>query len=398
MISQRQLFLNHLAQTSDSPPMLEIQQAKGIFIKDRNGKSYIDLISGIAVSNLGHGHPAIITAIKKQLDLHTHIMVYGEHIQSTQVRLAGLISDILPTSIDNCFFVNSGSEAIEGAIKLSKRYTGRYEVISIENAYHGSTYGAMSVMGSETYKNAFRPIMPGTGLIKLNDINQLSEITTKTACVIIEPVQGEAGVKIPNPQYMTALRKKCNETGSLLVVDEIQTGLGRTGKMFGFEHYNIVPDIVTMAKGLGGGLPLGAFIAPKEIMHCLVNNPALGHITTFGGNPVSCAASIAVIETLLDNPLLIEEVKAKSDRFIINLTHRAIREIRHKGLLMAMETESNEMNKAIVDRCMENGILTDWFLFAEDSLRIAPPLIIEEDQIDQACEKVLLSIKEVTGN
>jgi len=396
MLSNRQLFLHSIAQTSSSPLMLEIEKAEGVYLVDINGKKYIDLISGISVSNIGHRHPAVLKAIHKQLDKYMHLMVYGEYIQSPQIELAEKLKNTLPKRLDNLYFVNSGSEATEGAMKLVKRYTGRTEIISYKQAYHGSTQGALSLMGDEYFKQSYRPLLPDTKQISLNDFQELALITSNTAAVFIEPIQGEAGVRIPNPEYMLKLRTKCSEMGALLVVDEIQTGFGRTGKFWAFEHFNIEPDIILTAKGMGGGMPIGAFIAPKEIMASLSFEPVLGHITTFGGHPVSCAAAAATVDVLV-NEKLIESVFEKEAFIRSQLIHPSIKEIRSKGLLIAVEFENYTILKAIIDKAIEKGLITDWFLFCDNSMRIAPPLTITIEELKVACSIILESINEVVA-
>ena len=392
MLTQRQLFLQHVAQTSTSPLSLEIEKAEGIYLYDTAGKKYIDLISGIGVSNVGHRHPKVIAAIQEQLDKYMHLMVYGEYIQTPQIQLAKLLADNLPANLNCTYFVNSGTEAIEGAMKLAKRYTGKTGVIAFKNAYHGSTQGSLSVCGNEELKNSFRPLLPNVNVIEFNSVDELKKITKQTACVIIEPIQGEAGVILPDKHFLQKLRTKCNETKTLLIFDEIQTGYGRTGKLFAFEHYDIAPDILCIAKGMGGGMPIGAFISSKEIMSSLTANPALGHITTFGGHPVSCAASLATLKILLEENL-IGQVDEKEKLFREILKHLSIKEIRGRGLLLAVEFESYEFNKKVIDTCLENGVITDWFLFCNNAMRIAPPLTITTDEIKKACEVILKSIK-----
>jgi len=391
MLSQRQLFLNHVAQTSETPLALEIEKAEGVYLFDTSGKKYIDLIAGISVSNVGHRHPNVVAAIKSQLDKYMHLMVYGEYIQSPQVNLAKALSDVLPENLSAVYFVNSGSEAIEGAMKLAKRYTGRSEIISFKNAYHGSTHGSLSIMGSEEFKNAYRPLLPDTRQIEYNNLDQLKEITSKTACVVVETIQGEAGAIVPKNDFLVALRKRCSEVGALMIADEIQCGFGRTGKLFAFEHFNFVPDILCLAKGMGGGMPIGAFVSSLEIMSTLTNNPILGHITTFGGHPVSCAASLATLNTILEEKLL-ESVSEKEMLFRTLLVHPKIKSIHGQGLLLAIEFDSYEENKCIIDKCIENGVITDWFLFNAHSMRIAPPLTISLDQIKAACAVILAAI------
>jgi acetylornithine/succinyldiaminopimelate/putrescine aminotransferase len=394
MLTNRQLFLNNLAQTSDSPLAIEITKAEGIYLFDISGKKYMDLISGISVSNTGHRHPVIVKAIKDQIDSYLHLMVYGEYIQSPQVKLAGALAALLPEKLNNCYFVNSGSEAVEGALKLAKRYTGRKRIVAFNHAYHGSTHGSLSVIGDESYQTPFGPLLPGIDHIEFNSIEALKTITSETACVIVEPVQGEAGIIVGTSELLMALRNRCNETGALLIFDEIQTGMGRTGSMFAFERYNIVPDILLLAKGLGGGMPLGAFIASHEIMQTLTHNPVLGHITTFGGHPVCCAAALANIEVIV-NEKLIESVEYKSKLFVQLLSKsEAISEIRSAGLMIALQLDNYAHVKKVIDRCIENGVILDWFLFNDSSIRIAPPLIITEEQISEACQIILDSLSE----
>ena len=385
MLTQRQLFLEHIAQTSEMPMGLEIEKAEGVYLTDINGKRYLDLISGISVSNVGHRHPKVVEGIKNQLDKYMHLMVYGEYIQSPQVLLATLLTTLLPKELSSVYFTNSGSEAIEGAMKLAKRYTVRTEIISFKNAYHGSTHGSLSIMGNEEFKNAYRPLLPDTRLIRFNNIQDINQITELTACVIIETIQGEAGAIVPEINFLKQLKKRCLETGTLLVADEIQTGFGRTGKLFAFEHFDFVPDILCLAKGMGGGMPIGAFISSGEIMHSLTNNPVLGHITTFGGHPVCCAASLATLRVLLEENL-IEQVEKKESLFRKLLIHPKIKSINGIGLLLSLEFENYEQNKSIIDRCILNGVITDWFLFNSNSMRIAPPLTITEKEIEMACD------------
>lgn len=394
MLSQRQLFLRHQAQTTDSPLMLEVVRAEGIYLYGPNGERWMDLISGISVSNLGHAHPAVVKAIQDQAARYSHVMVYGELIQSPQVKLAERLAKLLPDPLESVYFVNSGSEANEGAIKLAKRYTGRPEIVGFENAYHGSTQGVLSLMGDESFRRAFRPLIPGIRTLRYNNWDDLSQITTQTAAVIAESIQGEAGVIVPQDGWLKALRDRCTEVGALLILDEVQTGLGRTGKWFGFEHFDVVPDIVTLAKGLGAGLPLGAFISSKEIMQSLTHNPILGHITTFGGNAVSCAASLAMLDVLESQPY-ISEVGKKEALFHELLMYPKILEVRSKGLLMTAVFQDFDLNKKIIDEVIKKGVLTDWFLFADNCLRIAPPLIILEEEIMEACEIIIRAIETV---
>lgn len=393
MLTNRQLFLNNLAQTSDSPLALEITKAEGVYLFDISGKKYMDLISGISVSNTGHRHPAVVKAIKDQADNYLHLMVYGEYIQSPQVKLADALAILLPENLNNCYFVNSGSEAVEGALKLAKRFTGRRKIVAFNHAYHGSTHGALSVIGDKSYQTPFGPLLPGIDHIEFNSTEDLMAITSETACVILEPVQGEAGIIVGTQEFLTAIRNRCDETGTLLIFDEIQTGMGRTGTMFAFEKYDIIPDILLLAKGLGGGMPLGAFISSHEIMQSLTFNPVLGHITTFGGHPVSCAAALANIEVII-NEKLIEGVEMKNNLFIQLLgKSKAISQIRSAGLMIALQLDNYTHVKKVIDRCIENGVILDWFLFNDSSIRIAPPLTISEEQIREACGIMIESLE-----
>ena len=391
MLTLRQLFLANNAQTTDFPLLLEFERAEGVHLYDAEGKGYIDLISGIGVSNLGHSNPKVIQAIKDQVDRYMHLMVYGEYVQTPQVRFAQKLVSVLPDNLQSVYFVNSGAEAVEGALKLAKRYTGRQQIIACKNSYHGSTHGALSVMGNEDFKQAYRPLLPGVEFIRFNDIDDLQLITQQTACVIIETVQGEAGIRVPELNYMQALRKRCDETGTLLILDEIQAAMGRTGKLFAFEHYGIVPDILLLAKALGGGMPIGAFVSSNQIMGALKENPMLGHITTFGGHPVCCAAGLAALEVLLDENL-VDTVAEKEALMRSLLVHPAIKEVRGKGLMLAIELENFDINKKIIDRCIANGVITDWFLHCDNSMRIAPPLIITPDEIKKACEVIIEAV------
>lgn len=392
MLTLRQLFLANNAQTTDFPLMLEFERAQGVYMYNAEGKAWLDLISGIGVSNIGHGNPEVIEAIKQQVDKYMHLMVYGEYVQTPQVRFAEKLASLLPSTLQSVYFTNSGSEAIEGAMKLAKRHTGRNQIIACHNAYHGSTQGALSVMGNEDFKQAYRPLLPGIQFINFNEPADLHLITEETACVIIETVQGEAGIRVPNLAYMQALRKRCYQTGTLLILDENQTAFGRTGKLFAFEHFGIVPDILVLGKALGGGMPLGAFISSVEVMGALKNNPILGHITTFGGHPVCCASGLASLEVLLRENL-ISQVAEKEALFKKLLVHPAIKEVRGKGLMLAAEMESFDILKKVIDHSIEQGIIIDWFLHCSNSMRIAPPLIITHEQIEQACSIILDAIE-----
>ncbi|MEZ5040912.1 MAG: aminotransferase class III-fold pyridoxal phosphate-dependent enzyme [Saprospiraceae bacterium] len=392
MPSQRQLFLRHLAPTSPSPLLLEIERGVGVHLIDKEGKVFLDLIAGIGVSSLGHCHPKVVEAIKIQTDRYLHTMVYGEYVLSPQVQLATLMAQQLPEQLDSVYFVNSGTEATEGAMKLAKRFTRRTEIIAAKNAYHGSTQGAASLMWPNTFTQAFYPLLPDIKHIDFNCETCLQKITEKTACVIVETVQGEAGVYPPLPGYLSQLRKRCDEVGALLVLDEIQAAYGRTGTLWGFEQHGIVPDVLLLAKGMGGGMPIGAFVASQEIMKALSTAPILGHITTFGGHPVSCAAALATLQTLLEEKY-IEEVKQKEQLFLTLLTHPAIVEVRSAGLWLAVELEDFDFLQNVIKECLHQGLITDWFLFNNRSMRIAPPLIICEAEIRWACGVILDAIE-----
>ncbi|MGM9475409.1 aspartate aminotransferase family protein [Pedobacter sp. GSP4] len=396
MLTQRQLFLQHNAQTSPEPLMLEFVRAKGVYIYDAANKKHLDLIAGIGVSNVGHCHPAVVKAIQEQAETYMHLMVYGEYVQTPQVNFAKALADVLPESLSCTYFLNSGTEAVEGAMKLAKRYTGRKGFIACKNAYHGSTQGAESLMESDFYSAGYGPFLPHVSFIEHNNIADLEKITTAIAAVFIEPIQGEAGIRVADLNYMQALKAKCQETGTLLIFDEIQSGFGRSGKMFAFEHYNVVPDVLLLAKGIGGGMPIGAFISSLEIMSVLSHTPILGHMTTFGGHPVCCAAGLATLRTLVDNHI-VDEVEEKGQLFKQLLNHPAIKEIRGKGLMLAIEFENFEINKKIIDACILDGVLSDWFLHCSNSMRIAPPLIISKEEIEEACAIILKNINLVAG-
>jgi acetylornithine/succinyldiaminopimelate/putrescine aminotransferase len=397
MLNLRQLFLNHNAQTTDFPLSLEITHAQGLYLFDQAGKKYLDLIAGIGVSSIGHRHPKVIDAIKNQADQYLHLMVYGEYIQTPQTLLAAKLASLLPSNLSSVYLVNSGSEAIEGAMKLAKRFSGRSEIMACKNSYHGSTHGALSIMGNETFKQAYRPLLPDIRFMEFGEITALENISNKTAAVFIETIQGEAGIKIANKTYWKALRAKCSETGTLLVLDEIQCGIGRSGKFSAFEHYDIVPDILVLAKALGGGMPIGAFISSSNIMNTLKENPILGHITTFGGHPINCAAALATLE-VLESENLIESVIEKGDLFKSLLIHPEIIAVRGQGLMLAMQLKDFEFNKSVIDECIENGLIVDWFLHCGDSMRIAPPLTISTDEIKSACAIILAALEKMTSN
>ncbi len=385
----RDTFRNHLAQTTDSPALIAVTHAEGIYIYDTDNKRYTDLISGIGVTNIGHRNPTVVQAIKDQLE--NDVMVYGEYIQSASNMLALKVVSLLPASLNCCYFVNSGTEANEGALKLAKRYTGRHEIIACRKSYHGSTHGSMSVSGNEVKKQAFRPLLPDVSFMDFNTIEHLELITDRSACVIIETIQGDAGVRIPSRAYMKALRKRCDETGALLILDEIQCGMGRTGTLFAFEQFDIVPDILTIAKAFGGGLPIGAFISDKNIMACLSHDPMLGNITRFGGNPVCCASALATLKVIEDEKLL-EAVEEKGKLFEKLLRHPKIKEVRRIGLMFAIDFESAEIVNHIVLKAKELGVICYWFLSHPYSFRIAPPLTITKKQIEESCETILKAI------
>jgi acetylornithine/N-succinyldiaminopimelate aminotransferase len=380
-MNERQLFLRHVAQTSLAPLAIEIEKAEGCWLYDTSGKKYLDLIGGISVANTGHRHPKVVEAIKNQLDHYLHVMVYGEMVQSPQVLYAKLLTDHLPPSLDMVYFTNSGAEAVEGAMKLAKKITGRTEIIAFENSYHGSTQGALSVMGSEYWRNAFRPLLPGISHFAYNSFEALEEINENTACVIAETIQAEAGIIGPQNGWLKALSEKCKSTGTLLILDEIQAGFGRTGKLWGFEHFDVVPDILLLGKALGGGLPLGAFISSHSHMMQLADQPVLGHITTFGGHPVSCAAGVAAFKVLLEEKLT-EGVKDKSRLMKSLLEEIGMKKINAFGLWMAVEFKDFDSCKVIIDNCIKGGVMTDWFLFNSNSLRISPPLTISIEEIE----------------
>jgi acetylornithine/succinyldiaminopimelate/putrescine aminotransferase len=391
MLSQRQLFLNHLAQTSEAPLMLEIERGEGMYLYDTENKAYMDLIAGIGVSALGHSHPSVLQAIHHQADKYLHTLVYGEFVLAPQVQYATLLTQNLPPSLNSVYFTNSGTEATEGAMKLAKRYTGRSEIVAMRNAYHGSTQGAMSLNSDDYFTQAYRPLLPDIKHITFDCDWCLHEITERTAAVFVETVQAESGIRPPSVFYLKNLKKRCEAVGALLVLDECQAGLGRTGTLWAFDQYGIVPDILTLAKGFGGGLPLGAFIAPKDIMHTLTNNPVLGHITTFGGHALSCAAGLAMFKVLLETDL-IQKVKEKEALFKSLLVHPKIKAVSSAGLWMAVELEDFDFLQKVIHSCLKKGLITDWFLFNSKSLRIAPPLIITETEIRWACAIILESL------
>ena len=391
-MTNRELFLSHVAQTSPSPIGLEIVKAEGIKMWDKDGKEYIDLIAGFSVCNIGHSHPTVIEAVKKQVEQYMHLIVYGEFIEAPQVAYAKLLTDHLPPSLNTVYFTNSGAEATEGAMKLAKRVTGRSKIIACNKAYHGSTQGALSVIGDEYWRNAFRPLLPDIYHLDFNSDELINCIDRETACVIVETVQAESGIQKPSASWMKKLRQKCSDTCTLLIFDEIQAGFGRTGSLWAFEQYDVVPDILLLGKALGGGMPLGAFIAHQSLMNTLTYNPVLGHITTFGGHPVSCAAGFAAMQVLLQNNW-IEQVKEKEKIFLELLQHPSILQVHSAGLWMALEFENFYTCKKVIDKCIEHGLVTDWFLFAPNCLRIAPPLIISKEEIIQICKVIISCIE-----
>jgi len=396
-INNRQLFFQHLAQTSDKPIGIEVATANGIYIHDVAGKAFIDMIAGFSVCNIGHSHPAVIKAIQEQVEKYMHVIVYGEFVQAPQVQYAKAITALLPENLNAVYFTNSGAEATEGAMKLAKRVTGRTKIVSFKGAYHGSTQGALSVMGDEYFKNAFRPLLPDILQLRYNNFEDIELIDNTVACVLVELVQAETGITPADKKWIAALKEKCESLCALLIIDEIQSGFGRTGTLFAFEQYGIVPDVLLTGKALGGGLPLGAFIASARMMSALTQNPVLGHITTFGGNPVSCAAGMAAL-TVLHQSGWIAAVKEKENYLLNHLHHPAILHRNHCGLWMSLQFESAALTKKIAAACIENGIITDWFLFAEDRIRIAPPLCITIDEIIVAIDKIIASINQALVN
>ena len=393
-MNNRQIFLNHVAQTSDAPIAIEMVRAKGIHLWDVDEKQYVDLIAGFSVCNIGHGNPAVVKAVQDQSAAYMHLIVYGEFIESPQTAYAKLLTDHLPATLDSVYFTNSGAEATEGAMKLAKRVTGRSKMISFTNAYHGSTQGALSIMGDEYWRNAFRPLLPDIYHCDYNDWGMIDTIDSSTACVIMETVQAESGILSPHPDWLQAIRNKCNEHCVLLILDEIQAGFGRTGSLWAFEQFGIVPDILLLGKALGGGMPLGAFIADRKLMNTLTHDPVLGHITTFGGHPVSCSAGKAALEVLLNGDYILS-VKRKEKILQDRLVHPQIISKRSAGLWMSLQFSSATLNQQIIHQCIKNGLITDWFLFAPDRLRIAPPLIITDEELTEVCDRILRSIDEV---
>ncbi|MCZ8069238.1 MAG: aspartate aminotransferase family protein [Cytophagales bacterium] len=391
-MTSQEVFLKQLAPTSPYPFLISVDRAEGVYLYSPDGKTYMDMISGIAVSNVGHRHPKVVEAIKAQLDKHLHVMVYGEYIQSTPNQLGAKLASLLPPQLNCNYFVNSGTEANEAALKLAKRVTGRTEIISCKKSYHGSTHGSLSVSGNEVKKRAFRPLLPDVRFIHFNQEEDLVDITERTACVIMETVQGDAGVRVPTKKYLQSVRKRCNEVGALLIFDEIQCGMGRTGKLFAFEHFEVVPDILTIAKAFGGGLPIGAFISSYENMQQLTHNPMLGHITTFGGNPVCCASALATLQVIEEEKLL-EHVEVKGKLIEDLLRHPKVKEVRRIGLMFAFDFDTEERVNRIVQYAKEHGVICYWFLSHPNSFRIAPPLTITEEEIRKACAVIKEAIE-----
>lgn len=393
-MSQEQDFLKHIGQTNQSPYLINVDSADGVYIFDKNGKSYMDMIAGVSVSNIGHNHPKIVHALKNQIDRHLHVMVYGEFIQDTQLDIANKLIEKLPDSLNCVYAVNSGTEANEAALKLAKRVTGRTELISFRGSYHGSTHGSMSVSGNETKKIAFRPLLPDVRFLEYNNIDDLNQITTKTAGVIIETVQGDAGVRVPSQEFMTSLRNKCNETGAQLIFDEIQCGMGRTGKLFAFEHFNVFPDILTLGKALGGGMPIGAVVSSQEKLYEFTYNPMLGHITTFGGHPVVCASAAAFLD-VIESEVDFDKVERLGLLLETMLKDESeIKEIRRIGMMFAFDMESFERVEKVVKKCLEKGLISFWFLSHPYSFRLSPPLTITEEEIIKAGNIILEAIRE----
>lgn len=394
MSIEREIFYQKVAQTTSSPIGIEIADAQGCYMYSPDGKRYIDLISGVAVSNVGHCHPKVVAAVQEQASKYMHLMVYGEYIQSPQVQYAEMLTKLLPPTLNNIYYVNSGSEAVEGALKLAKRYTGRGEIIHTTNAYHGSTHGAISIMGNEEFRYAFRPLLPGTRAIRFNNFDDLEHITTQTACVILDPLQSENGLIVPAEGYMEKLRQRCTDTGTLLIFDEVQTGFGRTGSMF-YLNKTVTPDILIIAKAMGGGMPIGAFVSSKEIMNSLTYNPILGHITTFGGHPVSCAAALASLKVIAEEELW-QNAEEKGKLFEEALKNNSkLTGIRRQGLFLACDLETEEIYWKLLDRFIDNGLVTDSFLYKLNSFRIAPPLTISDSETNEAIELIIKSLNEI---
>ena len=389
----KQEFFKYQAQTTPYAAGFEVEKAEGSYIYGKEGKAYLDFVAGVSANTLGHSHPKVVNAIKEQADKYLHVMVYGEYAQEKPVELSKLLAEATPEPLEVTYLVNSGAEAIDGALKLAKRYTGREEIISMKNSYHGNTHGALSVSGNEFHKREFRPLLPMISFIEFNNEEEFSKITEKTACVIAETIQGAAGFLTPSQNYFKNLKKRCEEVGALLILDEIQPGFGRTGKLFSFEHYDMVPDILVMGKGMGGGVPVGAFMSSAEIMKSLQHSPKLGHITTFGGNPLIAAASYATLKEVLDSGLM-NEVEEKEKLFRELLVHPKIKKVNGRGLMLAVELESPEYTLEVAKRCMEKGLIVFWQLYRNEFMRISPPLTISKEEIKKGCEIILEALNE----
>ena len=390
----KQEFFKYQAQTTPFAAGFEVEKAEGSYIYGKDGNAYLDFVAGVSANTLGHSHPKIIDAIKKQADRYLHVMVYGEYAQEKPVALCQLLAEATPEPLEVTYLVNSGAEAIDGALKLAKRYTGREEIISMKNSYHGNTHGALSVSGNEVHKREFRPLLPMISFIEFNNEEEFSKITEKTACVIAETIQGAAGFLTPSQNYFKNLKKRCEEVGALLILDEIQPGFGRTGKLFSFEHYDMVPDILVMGKGMGGGVPVGAFMSSAEIMKSLQHSPKLGHITTFGGNPLIAAASYATLKEVLDSGLM-NEVNEKEALFRELLVHPKIKKVNGRGLMLAVELESPDYTLKVAKRCMEKGLIVFWQLYRNEFMRISPPLTLTQNEIRKGCQIILQALDEV---
>lgn len=390
----KQEFFKYQAQTTPFAAGFEVEKAAGSYIYGKDGKAYLDFVAGVSANTLGHSHPKIIDAIKEQADRYLHVMVYGEYAQEKPVALCQLLAEATPEPLEVTYLVNSGAEAIDGALKLAKRYTGREEIISMKNSYHGNTHGALSVSGNEFHKREFRPLLPMISFIEFNNEEEFSKITKKTACVIAETIQGAAGFLTPSQDYFKNLKKRCEEVGALLILDEIQPGFGRTGKLFSFEHYNMVPDILVIGKGMGGGVPVGAFMSSAEIMQSLQHSPKLGHITTFGGNPLIAASSYATLKEVLESGLM-EEVHEKETLFRELLVHPKIKKVNGRGLMLAVELESPDYTLRVAKRCMEKGLIVFWQLYRNEFMRISPPLTLTKDEIRKGCQIILAALDEV---
>ena len=390
----KQEFFKYQAQTTPFATGFEVEKAEGSYIYGKDGNAYLDFVAGVSANTLGHSHPKVVNAIKEQADRYLHVMVYGEYAQEKPVALCQLLAEATPAPLEVTYLVNSGAEAIDGALKLAKRYTGREEIISMKNSYHGNTHGALSVSGNEFHKREFRPLLPMISFIEFNNEEEFSKITEKTACVIAETIQGAAGFLTPSQNYFKNLKKRCEEVGALLILDEIQPGFGRTGKLFSFEHYDMVPDILVMGKGMGGGVPVGAFMSSAEIMKSLQHSPKLGHITTFGGNPLIAAASYATLKEVLDSGLM-NEVNEKEALFRELLVHPKIKKVNGRGLMLAVELESPDYTLKVAKRCMEKGLIVFWQLYRNEFMRISPPLTLTQNEIRKGCQIILQALDEV---